>query len=62
MSGGFIMKGIKKILFGIALILLGFFCVYVSSLGEWGIGEVIGLIFPVIGLGFAIAGLIDKCE
>lgn len=56
------MKGIKKILFGIALILLGFLCLYASSLGEWGIGEVIGLIIPVIGVGFAIAGLLDKSE
>lgn len=51
------MKGIKKILFGIALILLGFFCMYASSLGEWGIGEVIGLIIPIVGIGFAINGL-----
>lgn len=56
------MKGIKKILFGIALILLGFLCLYASSLGEWGVGEVIGLIIPVIGVGFAIAGLLDKSE
>ena len=54
------MKGIKKILFGIALILLGFFCMYASSLGEWGIGEVIGLIIPIIGIGFAISGLFCK--
>ena len=52
----------QKILFGIALILFGFFCVYVSSLGEWGIGEVIGLILPVIGVGFAIVGLLDKSK
>lgn len=56
------MKGIKKILFGISLILLGFLCLYASSLGEWGIGEVIGLFIPVIGVGFAIAGLLDKSE
>ena len=56
------MKGIKKILFGIALILLGFVCLYASSLGEWGAGEVIGLIIPVIGFVFAIVGLLDKSE
>jgi hypothetical protein len=61
-SGGFIMKGIKKILFGIALILSGFFCLYASSLGEWGVGEVIGLIIPIVGVCFAIAGLLDKSE
>ncbi len=56
------MKGIKKILFGIALILLGFLCLYASSLGEWGVGEVIGLVIPIIGVGFAISGLLDKSE
>lgn len=54
------MKGIKKILFGIALIVFGCFCMYASSLGEWGTGEVIGLIIPIIGIGFAISGLICK--
>lgn len=56
------MKDIKKILFGIALILLGFFCLYASSLGEWVVGEAIGLILPVVGFGFAIVGLLDKSE
>lgn len=56
------MKGIKKILFGTALILFGFLCLYASSLGEWGVGEVIGLIIPVFGVVFAIAGLLDKGE
>lgn len=52
------MKGIKKILFGIALILLGFFCMYVFSISDWGTGEVIGLIIPVVGIGFVIVGII----
>ena len=56
------MKGIKRILFGIALILLGFVCLCASSLGEWGVGEVIGLIIPVVGVGFAIGGFLDKSE
>lgn len=56
------MKGIKKILFGIALIILGFFFMYASSLGEWNVGEVIGLIIPIIGVVFAIVGLLDKSE
>ena len=56
------MKGIKKILFGITLILLGFVCLYASSLGEWGTGEVMGLIIPVVGFVFAIVGLLDKSE
>ena len=56
------MKGVKKILFGIALILSGFLCLYASSLGEWNVGTVIGIIIPIIGLGFAICGLLDKSE
>lgn len=56
------MKGIKKILFGIALILLGFFCLYASSLGEWNVGTVIGIIIPIFGVGFAVGGLLDKSE
>lgn len=54
------MKGIKRILFGISLILLGFFCMYASSLGEWGLGEVVGLIIPFGGIGFTISGLFCK--
>ena len=56
------MKGIKKILFGITLILLGFFCLYASALSEWNVGTVIGLIIPILGVGFAIVGLLDKSE
>ena len=54
------MKGIKKILFGISLILLGTACLYASSLGEWGFGEVLGLIIPAVGILFSISGLISK--
>ena len=54
------MKGIKKILFGISLILLGTACMYASSLGEWGFGEVLGLIIPIVGIVFSISGLISK--
>ena len=56
------MRGIKKILFGIALILIGFFCLFASSLGEWNVGEVVGLIIPIVGVGFAIGGFLDKSE
>ena len=56
------MKGIKRILFGIALILFGFFCLFASTLGEWVVGEAIGLIIPIIGVGFAIGGFLDKNE
>ena len=54
------MKGVKKILFGISLILFGFFCLYASSLGEWVAGTAIGVVIPVLGLGFAVAGFVDK--
>ena len=54
------MRGIKKILFGITLILFGFVTLYVSSLGEWGFGEVIGIFIPIVGILLAIAGLLDK--
>lgn len=33
---------------------------YASSLGEWGFGEVIGLILPIVGIGFTINGLFCK--
>ncbi len=56
------MESIKKLLFGIALIILGLFCLYLSSLSGWGVFEVIGLIIPAVGFGFAIAGLLDKSE
>lgn len=56
------MQGIKNILFGIALIILGFYSLYVSNIGGWNIGEIIGLILPVVGIVFAIVGLLDKSE
>lgn len=33
---------------------------YASSLGEWGLGEVVGLIIPIVGIGFTISGLFCK--
>lgn len=56
------MKGIKKILFGIALILFGFFCLYASEIGEWNVGGVLGLIVSIVGISFAIGGFLDKSE
>lgn len=59
------MKAIKEILFGISLILLGFFCVYVSIVTPWPFGRYLrylifaGLLFSVIGLGFAISGVAE---
>ena len=57
-----IMNSIKKILFGIALMIFGFGCCYVGALTDWTPAQVIGLISPVVGIGFAIAGYFEKEE
>jgi len=56
------MKAIKKILFGISLILFGFFCLYVSIAANWDMVQYLGLLIPVIGLGFSISGFAEKGE
>jgi len=35
---------------------------YASSLGEWNVGEVVGLVIPIIGVVFSIVGLLEKSE
>lgn len=52
----------KKILFGIALILFGLFCFYVSVKTDWELLQVLGLLIPVAGLGFSIAGFLENGE
>lgn len=52
----------KNILFGIALILFGFICIYVAVQGGWGGLDVFGIIIGVCGLMFSISGLIEKRE
>ena len=52
----------KKILLGIALILFGFFCFYVSVIADWDFVQLLGLLIPVVGLGFSIVGFLDKGE
>ena len=54
--------GMKKILFGIALILFGFFSFYGSVIADWDLIQLLGLVIPVIGIGFSIAGFLDKDE
>jgi len=54
------MKSIKKILFGIALMIFGFGCVYVGALTSWTPAQVIGLITPIIGIGFAVIGYFEE--
>ena len=56
------MNSIKKILFGIALMIFGFGCVYVGALTNWTPAQVVGLITPIIGSGFAVIGYFEKEE
>ena len=52
----------KKILFGIALILFGFYATYVGTISGEGLFEILGLGCSVIGLGFSIVGFSSKSE
>lgn len=52
----------KKILFGIALILFGFNMTYVGTISGEGLFEVLGLGCSVLGLGFSIVGYFSKSE
>ena len=52
----------KKILFGIALILFGFNMTYVGTISQEGIYTLIGLGCSVLGLGFSIVGYFSKSE
>ena len=52
----------KKILFGIALILFGFYATYVGTISGEGLYEVIGLGCSLLGLGFSVAGYFTKSE
>ena len=54
------MNSIKKILFGIALMIFGFGCVYVGALTNWTPAQVVGLISPIVGIAFAIIGYFEK--
>ena len=52
----------KKILFGIALVLFGFYATYVGTISGEGLYEVIGLGCSLLGLGFSVAGYFTKSE
>ena len=52
----------KKILFGIALILFGFYATYVGTISGEGLFEILGLGCAVLGLGFSIVGYFSKSE
>ena len=57
-----IMNTIKKILFGIALMIFGFWCCYVGALTSWYPAEIVGLISPIAGIGFAVVGYFENEE
>lgn len=50
----------KKILFWIALILFGFHCSYVAIHANWGIVQLFGILFSVIGMFVVIFGVLPK--
>ncbi len=50
----------KKIVFGIALIVFGFSMAYISIQAEWGIMQVISVLSVFIGLLFSIFGFIER--
>lgn len=56
------MNTIKKILFGIALMIFGFGCLYLGEITSWYPAEIVGLILPIIGIGFAVIGYFEKEE
>lgn len=50
----------KKIAFGIALILFGFSMAYISFQASWGIMQPISLLSVFVGLVFSIFGFIER--
>ena len=50
----------KKIVFGIALILFGFSMAYISFQASWGIMQVVSLLSVFLGLLFAVFGFVAK--
>lgn len=52
----------KKILFGIALMMFGLFSFYISVQMNWLVAQLLGLLLPVAGLVFAIEGYFEKGE
>ena len=50
----------KKMIFGIALILFGFSMAYFSVQAQWAIMQVVSLLSMLIGLFFSIFGFIGR--
>jgi len=53
-------REMKKILFGITLILFGICCLMIAKISGWVGIDLLGLIFPIAGLLFAAIGLREK--
>lgn len=50
----------KKIVFGIALILFGLSIAYISVQAQWTIMAPVSLLSVFVGLGFSIFGFIER--
>jgi hypothetical protein len=50
----------KRILFGIALILFGFNCTYVAGQAGWYGIDILGICFSVLGLIISIIGVMEN--
>lgn len=50
----------KKIVFGIALILFGFSMAYISFQAQWGLMQPVSLLAVFVGLIFSIFGFFEK--
>ena len=55
-------NGMKKMVFGIALILFGFSMAYISIQAQWAIMQLASLLFVFIGLVFSIFGFIERAK
>ena len=54
------MHRVESILFGISLILFGIASILIASYTKWGFFEVVGIIFPFLGLITAVIGVFDN--
>ena len=54
------MHRIESILFGIALILFGIASILIANVTQWGFFEIVGIVFPFLGLISAAIGIFDK--
>ena len=50
----------KKIVFGIAVILFGLSIAYISTQAQWPIMQAVSLVSVFVGLGFSIFGFIVR--